>query len=145
MIVENHASFTVSSTTRTAAEVTRILGLDPTTAHEIGDARLQPSGAPVQHPPFEWDRSVWNLSADHDGTGDDQSGTSSLASVVTPLTERVAQLDQLRADCQFRLSWWGDSDSSQGGLVLPEELLPKLASLRCSVFMTSYFSEDVGV
>lgn len=141
MIGWNRATFVIQSESRTAASITEALGVQPHQSHEIGDLRMRKDGTPHKHAPFYWSFSAWMLDAENDGTGPDESGTASIAAVIAPLRGKGDVLDELRSDCDIRIWWSGDSDSSQGGYVLPEELIAELAPLKCPLYMTAFLRE----
>ncbi|WP_223622937.1 hypothetical protein [Microbacterium sp. EST19A] len=51
-------------------------------------------------------------------------------------------LSALRPACDTVISWYGSSDSSQGGFVMDAELLAGLAALGCVLVGTTYLSDE---
>lgn len=148
MVTDSVASLAIGSTVLTSAEITSILGIQPSSSHEMGDpkgkARPDSTGAFVQR---HYDSAGWMWHApESDDTSDE--GDSSLAALVTLFSSKTAELETLRADCRIRVWYTGHSDSTQGGFVFPAEVLAGLASLGCDFYGsvgTDFAHPDGGI
>ncbi len=56
-----------------------------------------------------------------------------------PATGRIQALP---ADCEARIWWSTDSDSGQGGFVLPADLSAQIAELGVDLYATVYLEDD---
>jgi Domain of unknown function (DUF4279) len=144
VIVWSRSTLSVYSTTRTAAEITRILGVEPTDAHDIGDpTRAALSGRRTTPKAMTHQQTGWSFDADPAGIDpEDRTGFASMRLIVERFRDRADALAELRSDCDTRIWWSGDSNSSQGGFVIPADLLADLALLGCDLFGTAFISTD---
>lgn len=144
MIQGNRASLSVFSDTRTVAEISAMLALEPTDWGEKGDlTRAGRAGRNYAPELLTHQRTFWSLTERVDEPrAEDQTGFSALRALVVRLVPRAEALRELRRGGETRLSWSGDSDSTQGGFVLEADLIGSLASLGCDVFGTAYLSEN---
>ncbi|MBT2494700.1 DUF4279 domain-containing protein [Microbacterium sp. ISL-59] len=144
MIRGNRASLSIHSDTKTVAEISAILGLEPTHWGDKGD--LTPAGrAGRNYAPehLTHQRTFWSLTENVDEPSvDDQTGFSALRALVARLEPNAQALMELRQGGETRLWWSGDSDSTQGGFVLEADLLRYLSKLGCDVFGTAFLTED---
>jgi hypothetical protein len=147
MIVSSLCSLSVYSDTRTASEITEVLGVEPTRANEKGDptpAGL--TGRDLEERYLVHQRSQWTYDADQSMIDPrDRTGFGSLRVLVDIFKDRAAALASLRPDCETIIRWSDDSDSSQGGFVLPADLIADLAILGCDLFGTAYLADLVEV
>lgn len=144
MIQGNRASLSIHSDTKSVAEISAMLGLQPTDWGDRGD--LTPTGlAGRNYAPerLTYQQTYWSLTESVDEpSGDDQTGFSALRALVVRLEPRAQALAELRQGGETVLWWSGDSDSTQGGFVLEADLIDHLAKLGCDVFGTAYLAED---
>ena len=144
MIRYSRSSLGVYSESRTAQDVTDVLGIEPTESHEKGAlTRAGLAGRPLKPRYLTNQRSVWIYSTD-DSSGDpgDQTGFSSLRTLVDVFADRADALAELRGNCDTVIWWSGDSDSSQGGFVIPATLLTDTARLGCDLRGTAWIQSD---
>lgn len=72
----------------------------------------------------------------------DQTGFGSVRALVSVFRGKAATLARLRPDCETIIWWSGDSDSTQGGFVLPADLIADLAAFGCDLYGTAFLDED---
>jgi len=144
MIQGNRASLSIQSDTKTVAQISAMLGLEPTDWGDEGD--LTPSGRAGRNfaPEFlTYQRTYWSLTESIDEPdADDQTGFSALRALVVRLEPAAQALAELRQGGETVLWWSGDSDSTQGGFVLEADLIGRLAKLGCAVYGTAFLTED---
>ncbi|KQR90578.1 hypothetical protein ASF93_01900 [Microbacterium sp. Leaf347] len=134
----------IYSDVRTAAEITSVLGLEPHDSHDIGEpTKAALRGMDLKPGAMSYQQAHWSLSAD-DALVDpeDETGFASLRVLVDSFRDRAEALAALRADCETIIWWSGDSDSSQGGFVIPADLLADLARLGCDLYGTAFLDDD---
>lgn len=138
MVIDGKASLSIKSLTHRAAEVTGVLGIEPTAIAERGDpvGRLR-TGADGKPSMRERTHSIWALDAP-DADPDDGTGLSGVYSLVSTLEERRDALASLREDYFIEIRWSGFSDRPQGGFLIPSELLAALGALGCDFHGTVY-------
>lgn len=148
-MIDGSASLQISSRTRTAASVTEALDIRASQMAEKGDARLNREGEPIRGPRPLYEYALWSLKVDGDevlpsATDDDAAGFISLRLLVAQLAGKARILENLRASGEYdmHVSWYGTSGSSQGGFVLPADLLSALAELGCDLFGNVYSCES---
>ena len=143
MIVWNCATLAIYSDTRTAAEVTEILGVEPHESAEKGDpTRAALAGRQVKPEYLTHRRSHWSFEADEALVDPaDATGFGSVRVLVERFRDKSDLLAELRSDCETIIWWSGDSDSSQGGFVIPADLLRGLAELGCEFRGTAYVTD----
>ena len=133
MIRSGRASLTVVSTETDPALISEILGLVPTRIKLRGS--VSRSGRPLDH-------NVWTMDIERRfNTEADETGTRALRDLVTAERSGIGRLPLLPTDCSARISWSADSDSTQGGFVLPVELPAGIAELGVDVYATVYLEE----
>ncbi|TFV99871.1 DUF4279 domain-containing protein [Leifsonia flava] len=133
MIQSGRASLVVHSTTTDPAEVSRILGLQPTRVNERGSVRR--SGRILDH-------NTWRFDVDEmSNTEDDRTGLRSLTELLARVRVAAGRVGLLPPDCEARIWWHGSSDSSQGGFVIPVELASDVAALGVAVHATVYLDQ----
>ena len=132
MITYSKASLSVISETHAAADVSAVLGLEPTTTAEIGDRKAR-SGLPRKY-------SLWVLDASDDDAADGGS-FDSLEILADLLRGKEAALATLRENYSTNIVYGGFSDSSQGGFVFPAALMADLGALGCDFLGTAYLDE----
>ena len=71
----------------------------------------------------------------------DETGTRALSDLVTAARSGIGRFPLLPRDCSARIWWSADSDSTQGGFVIPAELAADIAALGIDVFATVYLEE----
>ncbi|GAA1940969.1 hypothetical protein [Agromyces allii] len=133
MIQSGRASLTVVSRETEPTLISEILGLEPTSMKLRGSASR--SGRLLDH-------NVWTMDIDHSrNTEDDQTGTRALRELVAAARPGVGQFQLPSTDCSARIWWSADSDSTQGGFVLPVELAAGIAELGVDVYATVYLDD----
>lgn len=136
MIINDRAGLSIYSEELTAAEITSILGMEPTKSSNRGDPD------PYSHPAIQ-PRSHWSFPADASSADEsDETGFRTLRVLIDAFRERAAELALLREDCETIIWWSGDSDSTQGGFVIPADLLADLAALECDLYGTTFLGDD---
>ena len=134
MIQTGRASLTVTSTQTSVQQISEVLGLSPTRSEVRGAER--PSGALRTH-------NLWCIEVDVANTEEDQTGTGALAELVSRTRAAAGKVAQPPADCEAKIWWSADSDSGQGGFVLPTEVVAGIAALGVDVFATVYLDEEM--
>ena len=116
---------------------------------EKGDPRLNREGNPVRGPRPFYEYASWSVSVDGDEAApsapdDDTAGFTSLRLLLAKFAGKALILSQLRdtGECQMVLSWWGTSGSSQGGFVLPLDILTAIVELGCDLDGNVYSYEE---
>lgn len=128
---ECYATLRVRKDGVTSADVTARLGIQPTSAHEAGDAR---QGGPA------WPRAMWSLSTSERGRGPLADHLDALLDLVEPARERIAAL----ADEGFELDWFCFVGvPGIAGAMLPPATLTRLGSLPIALDLDIYaFASD---
>jgi heme-degrading monooxygenase HmoA len=155
VITRDKASLRLFSETHRAADVTAVLGLEPTRSAERGDpkgrARRDASGALVPH--LVHRTSLWQLDAPEmpemlqKVEGAEEPGGHAFEAVerlVELLRGRATQLAQLRENYEMDIVYGGFSDSWQGGFVVPAPLLVELGELGCDLLGSVSLLEPDG-
>ena len=128
MITHSKASLSIISETHPAADVSGILGLEPSRTAEIGD-RKSLSGLPRKY-------SLWVLDAPT------QRGDSDpLESLAELLRGKAEALRGLRENYTTEIVYGGFSDSGQGSFVFPASAMADLGVLGCDFLGTVYLDE----
>ena len=134
MIQSGRASLSVVSTETDPALISEILGLAPTLVKLRGSARR--SGRLLEH-------NVWTIDVGRSWNTDaDKTGTRSLQDLVNHVRPAIGRFPLLPADCDARIWWSADSDSTQGGFVISTDLAANIAELGVDVYATVYLGED---
>ncbi len=133
MIRAGRASLAVTFDETDPEVVTQHLGLSPTEVVRKGDA----SRSGRIHAHNVWALDVGTLSND-DG---DHTGTTALRVLLDRCRPAFGRIPSLPVDCHARIVWSADSDSTQGGFVLPAELAAQIAALGVDVYATVYLDE----
>jgi heme-degrading monooxygenase HmoA len=128
VITYSKASLSVISETHAAADVTAVLGLEPTTTAEIGD-RKSLSGLPRKY-------SLWVLDAPSE-----RGDSDPLESLADLLRGKAPALETLRENYTTEIVYGGFSDSSQGSFVFSANLMAELGALGCDFLGTAYLDE----
>ena len=74
-------------------------------------------------------------------TDADETGTRALSDLVTAARSGIGRFLLLPRDRSARIWWSADSDSTQGGFVIPAELAADIAALGIDVYATVYLEE----
>ena len=144
-MIDGSASLQISSTTRTAASIAEALGIPATHMAEKGDLRLDIRGNPTRGPRPVYEYAAWSVTVDGDEATDDSSaGFTSLRTLVEQFSGKAQALGELRDTGEYEMyvSWHGTSGSSQGGFVLPLDLLTGFVELGCDLFGSVYSYEE---
>jgi len=146
MIVSSRSSISIYSDSRTAVEMTKALEVQPHRSDEMGEPTRSALAGRVLKPEYmTHQRAHWSFDADESLIDPkDETGFGSLRVLVNVFRPRAAALASLREDCETIIWWSGDSDSSQGGFVIPADLLVDLAILGCDLYGTAYLDDDEG-
>jgi heme-degrading monooxygenase HmoA len=142
MIVDSSASLSIYSVTRSAADISRALGVEPTESHEIGSPRRAPRSdahGGILH--TVWENSHWSIDAPPPNGDEEPDSFSCLMRLAGILGDKVDVLARLREDCETVIWYSGRSDSSQGGFVFPADVLLAIARLGCELCGTAYLSD----
>lgn len=140
MIVSSRATLSMYSDTLTVTDITERVGLEPHDSHEKGERRVVASG---KGRPYE--RAYWSYGVDTtNNTPEDETGTRALRLLLDVLEPAIDRIASLRSDCDLIVWWSGDSDSTQGGFVLPAELLTDLVRLKADLYGTTYLDSGEG-
>ena len=144
-MIDGMASFVISSTSQTAADVTLALGIEPDWSAEKGDPRVRKDGAPVAGRRAFHETSMWGLDVDSTPATmmavdeDDAKSVATLYVLVDRLLGRGPVLAELRqSGYKVSLSWYGTAGGSQGGFMIPIDLLRDLAELGCDLYGNVY-------
>jgi hypothetical protein len=140
MIRENTASLIVSSSTKPVGEVSVLLGLDSTSAHELGEETPNARHTPPGSAPRRWRDSRWILTVKDDGA--DDSGFGSVRVMLSMLAGREDAIRTLKSDFDVWIVWSGISDSEQGGFVISSDIFAQLAALDCDIMANASFGEE---
>jgi hypothetical protein len=134
MIERDRATFSVQWSGSDPKTIGATLGIEPTEVHFEG----APLSSGHQRP-----NNIWSVNvAAMERTEEDQTGTAALRELLRRLEPAVGKLQNLPVDCHARIWWSADSDSGQGGFVLPAELLRAIADLGVDVYTTVFLSSD---
>jgi hypothetical protein len=146
MIESDRATLAIYSDSRTVAEITASLLLEPTEAADIGDpTRAGLAGRAYKPQYLSYQRTTWILEVNPDWLGSNgESGVAALRQLVEVLFPLAASLEALRDDCETVIWWSGDSNNSQGTFVLPASLIKDLAAIGCEVRGTVYLDDYAG-
>ncbi|HEX6954628.1 MAG TPA: DUF4279 domain-containing protein [Agromyces sp.] len=133
MIQSGRASLTVVSTDTDPALISEILNLMP--------SRVKLRGS-VSGPGRQLDHHVWTLDVERSfNAEDDETGTRALSELVAAARVGIGRFPLLPSDCSARIFWSADSDSTQGGFVIPAELAADIAALGVDIHATVYLDE----
>ncbi|KQM83929.1 hypothetical protein [Agromyces sp. Leaf222] len=136
MIQSGRASLTVVSTETDPALISEILGLVPTRTKLRGSVNR--SGRQLDH-------NVWTIDVERSAnTEEDATGTRALGDLVAAASAGIGRFPLLPADCSARIWWSADSDSTQGGFVIPIELAAGIAALGVDVYATVYLDDGLN-
>jgi heme-degrading monooxygenase HmoA len=139
MITDSRASLAIYSATHTAAEVTRVLGIEPAESAENGDPkhppRVKADGTLTKQ--YFYTTSYWQLDVPSQG-----DGFSSLLALADLLAGKEAALEKLRETHDTVIWYFGSSDSEQAGFVIPPEVVAKLGPLGCEIDFDIYLSSQ---
>ena len=147
-LIDGSAYLQISSTTRTAASIAVALAIPGADMVEKGDPRLNREGNPVRGPRPFYEYASWSVSVDGDEAAPSARTTTqqitSLRLLLAKFAGKALILSQLRdtGECQMVLSWWGTSGSSQGGFVLPLDILTAIVELGCDLYGNVYSYEE---
>lgn len=144
MIIHDRATLAVSSDETTAASMTEVLRLKPTSSHEKGDSTpAARAGRVVSGDRLVESSALWAYDADESAADiSDETGFRTLRVLIDALSSRVDELALLRATCDTTIWWSGDSNSTQGGFVLPVDMIRQLSLLGCDVYGTTFLDDQ---
>lgn len=133
MIDHDRATLAIYSESRTVAEITASLLLEPTEAANIGEQTRSGRAGRAYKPEYlTYQRTTWLLDVTASPTSDDE-GVNALRRLVGLALPAAAALESLRGDCETVIWWSGDSTNTQGAFVLPSSLIKDLAAIGCEV------------
>lgn len=134
MIRSDRASLVVLSIDTEPATISEILALEPSKVVQKG-AVLRSGRVRGHH--------VWSLDVESlNNTEDDQTGIRALRELLVRVRAAFGRVGNLPNDCEMRVWWLADSDSSQGGFVLPIDLVEQISALGVDVYATVYLDDD---
>ena len=144
MIVANRSTLSIYSETRTIAEITAALGIEPHSSADVGQpTRAALAGRALSAEYMSHQRTHWSFNSDQSLVDDeDDPGVGSLRALVEAFHGRADALRSLRPECETVIWWSADSDNSQGTFVIPPALLADLALLGCELRGTSFLDDD---
>ena len=92
-------------------------------------------------PPLE--HNVWTFDLGRTSNPDgDQTGTRALQDLVNHARPAIGRFPLLPADCDARIRWSADSDSTQGGFVISTGLAANILELGVDVYATVYLEDS---
>ena len=145
MICANRASLVVQSDALTVAEITAMLGVEPTASGDVGSPTpAGRSGRDLRPAHLRYQRTYWSPTDYDEGSGSDQTGFAALRRLIATLESRRHALELLREQDETVLFWSGDSDSTQGGFVIESDLLHDLAASGCDLYGTAFLDGIEG-
>lgn len=146
MIEYDRATLAIYSESRTVAEITDSLLLEPTEAANIGEPTRSGRAGRAYEPEYlTYQRTTWLLDVSARPTDGGDEGVNALRRLVGIALPAAAALESLRRDCETVIWWSGDSTNSQGTFVLPSTLIKDLAAIGCEVRGTVFLEEhDAG-
>lgn len=128
MIQSGLASLAVVSNETDPARISEILGLLPTSIKRRGSVSL--SGRTLDH-------NVWTLDVGRSANSDaDETGTGALHNLFSVARPAGGKFPLLPADCDARIWWTADSDSTHGGFVISADLATNIAAIGIDVYAT---------
>jgi len=134
MIERDRATLAIYSESRTVAEITASLLLEPTEAANVGEpARSARAGRAYKPEYLTYQRTTWLLDVSASPSDGDDEGVNALRRLVRIALPSAAALESLRVDCETVIWWSGDSTNTQGTFVLPSNLIRDLAATGCEV------------
>jgi hypothetical protein len=143
MIVDGAATLAIYSSVLTGRQITHALGIAPTEVHERGDlTRAGIAGRALGAEQLTYQRAQWSLDAPPVVDRSDATGLASVRALVDFVKHKADEIRALRPMCDTIIWWHGSSDSSQGGFVMPADLLADLASIGCDLYGAAYFDEE---
>lgn len=145
MITSSRATLALYSATGSAAHVTSVLGLQPTSSGERGQAkhkfRLKADGTYARRHYYK--TSVWLYEVESDEADPEEGGSySSLLLLAERLADKADLIGSLRPQYTTAISYFGMSDSDQAGFVWPAKVVSALAPLGCEIYGDVYLGED---
>ncbi|MFJ3491766.1 hypothetical protein [Leifsonia aquatica] len=146
MIVANRSSLSIFSETRTVAEITEALGIEPHSSADAGQpTRAAVAGRSLAAEYMRHQRTKWTFDSGPSFVdGEDDQGVGSLRAVVDVFRGKADVLRSLRPDCETVIWWSATSDNSQGTFVVPADLLADLALLGCELRGTTLWHSPKG-
>ena len=135
MIRSGRASLVVLSSETDPSTISEVLALTPTRVELTGT--FLRSGRVREH-------HVWSLDVGTLDNDDDLTGTRALRELLERARPAFGRVGELPTDCDVRAWWSADSDSTQGGFVLPIDLVDQLSALGADVYATVYLVDDAG-
>lgn len=146
MIEYDRATLAIYSESRTVAEITASLLLEPTEAANIGEPTRSGRAGRAYKPEYlTYQRTTWLLDVSASPTDVDDDGVKALRRLVSIALPAAAALESLRGDCETVIWWSGDSTNTQGTFVLPSSLIKDLAAIGCEVRATVFLDNpDAG-
>lgn len=136
MIISDRASLSVLSTDTDPSDITQLLRVEPTRVRRAGETRRS-GRVPEQH---AWVVDVETL----DVIEGDRTGMRALQLLLERCAPAAGRIGALPADCVARIWWSADSDSSQGGFVLPVELAVQIAALGVDLYGTVFVEPEAA-
>ena len=87
--------------------------------------------------------ACWSLDADEEAADPaDETGFRTLRLLLSQISNKTAQIAELKLDCDVSITWTGSSDSWQGGFVLDEDLLRDLGRLGIPIWGTVLLDDE---
>jgi len=133
MIRSGRASLVVLSTGTDPVTISETLALAPT--------KVEPKGAVLRSGRVR-EHHVWSLDVETLDNDGDLTGTRALRELLACARRAFGRIGKLPTDCDARVWWSADSDSTQGGFVLPIDLVDEISALGVDVYATVYLDDD---
>ena len=144
MNVANRSSLSIYSETRTVAEITDVLGIEPHNCADVGEpTRAALAGRVLSAEYMSHQRTRWSFDSGPSFVdAEDDQGVGSLRALVEVFRSKADVLRSLRPECETVIWWSATSDNSQGTFVVPADLLADLALLGCELRGTTFLHDD---
>lgn len=89
------------------------------------------------------DYHVWSIDVETmTNTDSDQTGSAALRELLDRSRPATDTIHHLPDDCEVRIWRSADSNSTQGGFVLPADLISQIAQLGVDLYGTVYLEDD---
>lgn len=128
---EGQVSFVAISTVATAAAFTEAVGVQPTFTTEVGGPRGNGRSGRRS------EVALWTLDREFDGGVNPVD--EALVALLSAFDGAEERLDAVRDSYELRVSWWGTSNSEQGGFWFSLPVVQRTARLGAEVHGTVYF------
>lgn len=125
----SRASLRISSKSLTCAEITAALRTEPTVCFERGAPVRSAAGGPKR------EESLWIMES---GLNDAESLERHLQYLVEFVSSKSSQLSSIRPRCDMEVFCAFASETGQGGVTLPSNLLKAIAAIPMDLSLDLY-------